>query len=58
MYHSKPTSYEEEIDNAQMSFVPEKELEKILFDAVDNQRFYDWQFAIKECYLLLKSLKK
>jgi len=56
MYHDNPSSYEELIENAKLSFMKEVELEKILFDAVENQKYDDWQFAIKECHLQLKQI--
>lgn len=46
--------YEQLIEEAKRSFLREEELEKIFFDAIDNQRFDDWQWAVKECYLQLK----
>ena len=46
--------YEQLIDEAKRSFLREEELEKIFFDAIDNQRFDDWQWAVRECYLQLK----
>lgn len=53
-YHDKPSSYEDLINHSKLSFTKEADLESILYDAVDNQTFDDWQFAIRECYLQLK----
>lgn len=53
-YHDSVESYENMIENAKLSFQKEIELEKVLYDAIDNQKFDDWKWAIKECYLQLK----
>jgi len=52
-YHDNPSSYEELIENAKLSFHKEDELRFIFIDAIENQKYDDWQFAIRECHALL-----
>ena len=55
-YIDYPASYEDLIQNAKHSINKKEELEKIFMDAIDNQTYDDYQWAIKECHLQLKDI--
>lgn len=55
-YIDHHSSYEDLIQNAKLSFNDKNKLEMILMDAIFNQTYDDYKWAIKECYLQLKDI--